>query len=126
MKNKIIPSISKNVQSDNLQLELRVQQSQENKLSPRKKSNSIMLPMISMCISLMIIIIPIIWFIFMCNTADDDILTELSDLDINDAQRYVLSPDCSQSSDRFGYNFESVKIPQYRNVPMSFRKPGRT
>ena len=114
MKNKTIP-IAKKMPSENLQSEFQMQQAKKNKKC--KMSKSIMFPLISMCLSLMIIIIPIIWFVFMCMTGDDKTLTsyELRDFDKIDPQRYGLFPDYSRSSDRYGYHVNSVKIPEYRN-----------
>ena len=131
MKNKIIPSIPKNVHSDNFQSEFRIQQSGENKLKPTKMSKSIIVGMISMWVSLMSLLIPIIWVVVMCNAGDDKILTESSDLDINDVplKRYGLSPDYSRASDKFGYQVDSGKITEYRklrNIGISFRKTGQT
>ena len=128
MKNKIIPSIPKNVHSDNFQSEFRIQQSEENKLKPTKKSKSIIFAMISMCVSLMIIIIPIIWVVVMCNAGDDKIVTESSDLDINYLlpRRFGSSLDFSRASDKFGYQVDSGKITEYRNPPSWLRKIGPT
>ena len=82
----------------------------------------------SMCVSLMSIIIPIIWVVVMCNVGDVKILTESSDLDINDVQlnRYGLSPDYFRASDKFGYQVVSGKITEYRNIPIRFRKTCQT
>ena len=114
MKNKTI-QVAIKVPSQNLQSEFQMQQADKNKKCKMSKSTT--LPMISICLSLMIIIIPIIWFVFMCMTGDDKTLTsyELSDKDKIDPQRYGLFPDYSRSSDRYGYNVNSVKIPEYRN-----------
>ena len=114
MKNKTI-QVAIKVPSENLQSEFQMQQADKNKKCKMSKSTT--LPMISICLSLMIIIIPIIWFVFMCMTGDDKTLTsyELSDKDKIDPQRYGLFPDYSRSSDRYGYNVNSVKIPEYRN-----------
>ena len=120
MKNNTIP-IAIKVPSENLHSEFQMQQADQNKKC--KKSKSLTLPMISMCLSLMIIIIPIIWFVFMCMTGDDKTLTcyELNDFGKIDPQRYGLFPDYSPSSDKYGYHVNSGKIPEYRN---SVRKNG--
>ena len=113
-KNKTIP-IAIKVPSENMQSELQMQQADKDKKC--KMSKSLTLPLISMCLSLMIIIIPIIWFVFMCMTDDDKTLTsyELTDFGEIDPQRNGLFPDYSRSSDRYGYNVNSGKIPEYRN-----------
>ena len=112
MKNKTIP-IAIKVPAEHLHSEFEMQQADKNKKCKMSKS----LPMISMCLSLMIIIIPIIWFVFICMTGDDETLTsyELSNFDKIDPQRYGLFPDYSRSSDRYGYHVNSVRIPEYRN-----------
>ena len=112
MKNKTIP-IAIKVPAEHLHSEFQMQQADKNKKCKMSKS----LPMISMCLSLMIIIIPIIWFVFICMTGDDKTLTsyESSDFDKIDPQRYGLFPDYSRSSDRYGYHINSVKIQDYRN-----------
>ena len=118
MKSKTISSIAIE-SSENLHPESQMQQADEKKIC--KKSKCITLPVISMCLSLMIIIIPIIWFVFMCMTSDDKTLTGYGSNDFgkNDVQRHGFSPDYSRSSDRFGYHVNSNKIPEYRNNKQS-------
>ena len=114
IKNKTIP-IAIKVPSENKHSELQMQQADKDKKCIISKS--LTLPLISICLSLMIIIIPIIWFVSMCMTGDDKTLTsyELSDFGEIDAQRNGLFPDYSRSSDRYRFHVYSVKIPQYRN-----------
>ena len=120
MKKKTIPIAIKGP-SENLHSEFKMQQADNNKKC--KKSKSLTLPMISMCLSLMIIIIPIIWFVFIYMTGDDKTLTssEYSDFGKIKPQRYGLSPDYSRSLDRYGYHVNSVKIPEYRDFGISKR-----
>ena len=114
MKNKTIP-IAIEVPSENMQSEFQMQQADMNQKC--KMSKSLTLPLISICLSLMIIIIPIIWFVSIYMTDDDKTRTsyELSDFDKIDSQRRGLFPDYSRSSDRYGYHVNSGKIQEYRN-----------
>ena len=125
MKSKTISSIAIE-QSENLRPESEMQQADENKIC--KQSKCISLPIICMCLSLLIIIIPIIWVVVMCNAGDDKIVTESSDLDINYLlpRRYGSSLDYSRASDKFGYQVDSGKITEYRNLPSWLRKIGPT
>jgi len=118
MKNKIIPSIPKNMQSDNLYSEVSIQESDEKKLKPSKMSKSITLAMMTpqthwlmgMCVSLLILVIPFTWFV-QCMARDDNSQTGFDSSDLN--ERMVLSPDYSRSLDRFGYHVVG-KVPEYR------------
>ena len=114
MKNKIIPYITNNVQCNNFQSEVKMQQSEQYELKPHKKSKPMQLAMTSLCVSLVIIVIPIIWIIFMCITGKT-----MTDYDMDRVQRNT--PDLSRSatplydSDKFGYHVIE-KIPEYREV----------
>ena len=118
MKSKTISSIAIEP-SENLRQESEMQQADENKIC--KQSKCISFPIICMCLSLLIIIFPIILFVFMCMTADDKTLTgyESNDFGKNDVQRYWFSLDYSLASDRFGYHVNPNKVPEYRNNKQS-------
>ena len=114
MINKTFPSIAIKLPSETLHSEFNMHQADENELC--KKSKNIRLPIISMCLSLMIFIIPIIWFVYMYMTGDDKNLTDHESSNfINNLQGYELSLNYSRSSDRFGYHVSPEKIPGYRN-----------
>ena len=119
MKNKRLPSITNNLQSDHLHSEIKMQQPDQKKLKPNKKSKSLTPAIISLFISLITCIIPIIWIVYICTRPDEKILTgfESSGSDIKDLQRYGLSPDFSRRSDKFGYHNNPFKVPEYRNHP---------
>ena len=123
MKNQIIPSIPKNMQSDNLHSEISMQESDKKRLKPSKKSKSITLAMMTphtqwlmgMYISLMILIIPFTWFVlFMARDENNQTGSDSSDLN----EQFVQSPDyfrgnLRSSIDKFGYHVVG-KIPEYR------------
>ena len=116
MKNKIIPSIPKNMQSDNLHSKVSMQESDEKKSS--KKSScikSITPALLGMYVSLMILIIPFAWLI-LCMICDENNQADFEPSDLNEPIK--LSSDFFQrSSDRFGYHVVG-KIPEYR-IPSS-------
>ena len=90
-----------------------------------RKPKSRMLAITSIILTSLIIlfcIIPIFWIIFMCLTDDEKILTDFgpSDLVISDVQRYRPTG----LSYKFGYHVDNGKIPEYRNVPIRYTKPG--
>ena len=123
MKNQIISSIPKNMQSNNLHSEVSIQESDEKRLKPCKKSTSITLAMMTpythwlmgMCVSLMILVIPFTWFV-LCMARDENNQTGSDSSDLN--EQFVQSPDYFRgnlrlSIDKFGYHVVG-KIPEYR------------
>ena len=122
MKNKIIPSIPKNMQSDNLHSEISMQESDEKMLKPSKESKSITLALMThqthwlmgMCVSLIILTIPFTLFV-LCMARDENNQTGFDSSDLN--EQFVQSPDYFhghlRSLDKFGYHVVG-KIPEYR------------
>ena len=110
------------MQSNNLHSEVSIQESDEKRLKPCKKSTSITLAMMTpythwlmgMCVFLIILIIPFNWFV-LCMARDENNPTGSDSSDLNES--FVQSPDYLRgnfrSLDKFGYHVVG-KIPEYR------------